>query len=464
MTESEAIQEYDVLVLGGGTGGTAAARAAAESGARVAMFNQDELGGLCILRGCMPTKTLLHAAHLAHEAAHHHTPGIGHGELSIDIPAVLANKDAKVERFKRAKIRGIESSNYDVILERACFVGPDLVEAGGQRYRFTRGAVIATGSVVSKPPIPGLDQVPFLTSDDLMRSEELPGSAIVIGSGAIGLELGQFLARMGRPVSLVSRRPVFQDVDPKIVEEFHQAMLAEPDFTPYSGVPPQAVRMDGEDVVLTVRVGDEDQEIRAAALVLATGRRAALDGLSLEQVDVRVERGRVVCGDDMQTTNPRVFVAGDASGDRQLLHVANWEGKAAGLGAAGVPGDHAVEQRLHMLAVFTDPPLATVGMNEVEARAAGHDPVVARERMPETGRAITMDVQAGAMVLVAERSTGEILGAQMLAPRADDIIHTISAVMYYRGTAAQMLEMPWYHPTLTEVLLSLARGIESQRG
>lgn len=463
MSESESIEEYDVLVLGGGTGGTAAARVASESGARVAMFNQDELGGLCILRGCMPTKTLLHAAHLAHEAGHHHTPGVGQSQLTLDIPRILANKDAKVERFKRAKLRGIEASNYDVILERATFVGPDLVEAGGKRYRFTKGAVIATGSVVSKPPIPGLENVPFLSSDDLMRADELPSSAIVIGSGAIGLELGQFLARMGRPVSLVSRRPVFQDVDPAIVEEFHRAMVAEPNFTPYSGAPPRSIRMEGDEVVLTVGVGDQDEEVRAAALVLATGRRAALDGLGLEHVGVEVERGRVVCGDDMKTTNPRVFVAGDASGHRQLLHVANWEGRAAGLGAAGLPGDHAVEQRLHMLAVFTDPPLATVGMNEVEARAAGHDPVVARERMPETGRAITMDVQAGAMVLVAERTTGEILGAQILGPRADDIIHSISAVMYYRGTAAQMLEMPWYHPTLSEVFLSLARGIESQR-
>lgn len=463
MSNEESIETYDVLVLGGGTGGTAAAKTASDAGARVAMFNQDELGGLCILRGCMPTKTLLHAAHLAHEAAHHHTPGIGHASLSVDMSAVLANKDAKVQRFKNAKVRGVESSNYEVIFARARFAGEDLVEAGGKLYRFTKGAVIATGSVQNVPPIPGIDEVPFMDSDSLMRADVMPESAIVIGSGAIGLELGQFLARMGRPVHLVSRRPVFQDAGPLMVEEFARAMEAEPNFTPHVGVPPESVRMEGDEVVLTLKSGNGVEEVRAASLILATGRRAAIDDLGLDQVGVEVERGRVVCQTDQQTTNPKIFVAGDATGDRQLLHVANWEGKAAGAGAFEIPGDHQVEQRLEMLAVFTDPPLATIGMNEAQATAAGHDPIVASARMPETGRAITMDVQAGAMVLVAERSTGEILGAQLLAPRADDIVHTISSIMYYRGTAAQMLEMPWYHPTVTEVLLSLARELEGKR-
>jgi pyruvate/2-oxoglutarate dehydrogenase complex dihydrolipoamide dehydrogenase (E3) component len=125
------MKTYDVLVLGGGTAGTAAAKAAHQAGAKVAMFNKGELGGLCILRGCMPTKTMLHAAHLVHEAAHHHTPGVGRTRPEIDFPAVMANKDAKVKRFQNAKIQGIEQAGYEVVDARARFTGADTVEADG---------------------------------------------------------------------------------------------------------------------------------------------------------------------------------------------------------------------------------------------------------------------------------------------------------------------------------------------
>ncbi len=454
-------QTYDVLVLGGGTAGTAAAKAAAGEGARVAMFNDGELGGLCILRGCMPTKTMLHAAHTAHEASHSRTPGVRVGGAAIDFPAVMRNKDAKVARFKAAKIEGIEGGGYDVIDARARFVGPDTVEADGRRYRFERGAVIATGSVATVPPIPGLDGVSYLTSDEVMGLTERPDSVVVLGTGAIGLELGQFFARMGTQVSVVSRRPIFCDVGPLISQEMAAAMADEPNLELVQPFGTESVERDGDGVLVRLAGG---REIRAQALVVATGRRAAVDDLDLDAAGIQVERGRVVSGPDMQTSNPSVYVAGDASGDRLLLHVANWEGRVAGLNALAGEPVHQVEQRLHMSVVFTDPPMAQVGMNEEEARAAGHDPVVASARYAETGRAITQDVAHGACVLVAERSNGELLGAQLLGPRADDIVHEISAILYYRGTAAQMLEMPWYHPTVSEVFLSLAREIAHEVG
>ncbi len=457
-------EEFDVVVLGGGTAGTAAAKAAAESGARTVMFNDGELGGLCILRGCMPTKTLLHAAHLVHEARHHHTPGVGHGELDVDFDAVMGNKSAKVARFKRAKIQGIERGGYEVVDARAAFSGRDTVKAGGKEYRFTKGAVIAAGSVQFVPPVDGLDQVPYWTSDTVMALETQPSSLVVVGSGAIGLELAQFFSRIGTRVTLLSRRPVFQDVDPLVVEEMAAALDAEPNFERLAEWKPLRVsERPGGGVTVDVEGPDASRTIEADAILVATGRKAAVEGLGLDAAGVDVKNGRVVCGADMQTSNPNVFVAGDVTGNRLLLHVANWEGRVAGLGAAQVPGEHAVEQRLHMEVVFTDPPMAMIGMTEAQAREAGHDVVTASARASETGRAITMDVQHGALKLVADKASGEILGGQFLCPRADDIVHVISSIMFYRGTAAQMLDMPWYHPTVTEVLLSLARELEGKR-
>lgn len=454
--------EYDVVVLGGGTAGSAAARTAHAAGAKTVMFNAGELGGLCILRGCMPTKTMLHAAHLVHEAGHHHTPGIGRAKLDVDFGAVMANKQAKVERFKRAKVAGIEKAGYEVVDARARFLGPDLVEAGGKRYRFKKGAVIATGSMQSVPPIPGVDAVKYWTSDDVMALQKLPRSIAIIGSGAIGVEFTYFFARLGVPTTIISRRPIYADADPMIAEEMAAALDAEPNVTLLS--PWSPLRVSQKEVgtfVLDLSGANQSRTIEVDALLLATGRRAAVDDLNLEAAGVEMDGRRIRAGTDMRTSNPKVFVAGDATNDRLLLHTANWEGAVAGKGAAQVPGEHHVEQRLHVEVVFSDPALATVGMNEAQARAAGHDVVTASARLSETGRAITMDVQHGAMKLVAERSTGEILGFQMLGVRADEIVHTISTAMYYRGTAAQLVEMPWYHPTVSEVILSLARDIDA---
>ncbi len=458
------MQDFDVLVLGGGTAGTAAAKAAALSGARTAMFNDGELGGLCILRGCMPTKTMLHAAHLRHEAEHHRTPGVAQGVLAADFAAVMRNKDEKVARFKSAKVAGIESGGYEVLEARARFAGADTVEAAGKSYRFTRGAVIAVGSTITKPRIPGLEDVPYWTSDDIMALTSCPESVAVIGSGAIGLELAQFLARMGTRVELISRRPVFTDWGATIAQEVAHALADEPNFTNHAPGAPAAIRKSDGGVAVQIETKSGEKTIHARHLLVAAGRRTAVDGLDLGLAGVEMDGRRVKAGPDMRTTNPKIFVAGDATGERLLLHVANWEGAAAGMGAAGVAEVAPVERRLNMSVVFTDPPLATVGLTEEQAQAEGIDTIVAETRFAETGRAITMDVTHGVMRLVATADGGEVLGAQILGPRADDIIHAVSAVMYFHGTAKDMLAMPWYHPTLSEVLLGLAREICKKSG
>ncbi|MEM7203691.1 MAG: FAD-dependent oxidoreductase [Planctomycetota bacterium] len=453
--------EYDVLVLGGGSAGTRAAQTAAERGARTAMFNDGELGGLCILRGCMPTKTMLHAAHLVHEARHHHTRGVGRAAVSVDFAEVMANKDEKVARFKRAKVAGIENGGYDVIDARARFSGPDTVEAGGQTYRFKSGAVLATGSVASHLEIPGIDEVPQFTSDDAMRLEEQPPSVIVVGTGAIGLELAQFFARLGTPTTLVSRRPLLARIDPLLSEEAHKAVDAEPNLELLCPYRPVRALRDGDEVVLELDGPEVGRSVRAAVLLQAIGREPALDGLGLETAGIAVDANGPVAGDDLRTTNPRVFVAGDARGKRLLLHVANWEGRVAGLNAAEPGATHALDERLDVDVIFIDPPMASVGLTEAAAKERDLPVITASARFAETGRAITQDVTHGAWKIVAAPS-GEILGSQILGPRADDLIHTVAAVMYYRGTAADLLEMPWYHPTVSEVLLGLARDLQKQ--
>lgn len=454
--------DYDVIVLGGGSAGSSAAAAASEAGARTLMIHDGELGGLCILRGCMPTKSILAAAHAIH-AARHLEPFGAHleGRVSVDFARIAARKDGHVARFKRAKIESIEASGYELLDARGRFVEPGVIEAGAKRIRGGK-FVLATGSLPATLPIPGLDDVPCLTSDDVMRSRQAPRRLLVQGGGPVGLELAQFFARVGTEVWLVNRSPLLARTDADCGAELSRALGEEENLHLIAPGTIERLRPDGDGVRATLSGGGTPTEIYADAFLMAVGRDAALDGLGLDVVGLVPEDGRLAHDATMRTLHPDIYVAGDATGSDQILHLANHEGRVAGHNAAGA-APRRLDSRLKMCAIFTDPPFAQVGLSEAAARSAGLDVVVGRERFPETGRAITMGTRHGLWKLVVARETGEILGSSILGPRADDLVHTIAVLMRFRGRNADILGLPWYHPTLSEVLLNVARDVERQR-
>ena len=454
--------DYDVVVLGGGSAGTSAATAAHAAGASTLMINDGELGGLCILRGCMPTKSMLAAAHAVHEARHLEPFGARlDGSLNVDFGRIASRKDEHVSRFKKAKVESIEAAGYEVLDARGRFAEPGVVEAAGRRIR-AKKIVIATGSAPASLPIPGLDDVPVLTSDDVMRLTEAPARLVVQGGGPVGLELAQFFARVGTQVLLVNRSPLLSKIDADCGVELRRAFSDEPNLR--LAVPGRIERLlrEGEGLRAVVSTDDGSFEERVDALLMAVGREAGVAGIGLERIGLVPENGRLRHDKRMRTAHPDIYVAGDATGDDQILHLANQEGRVAGNNAAGaVP--LAMDDRLKTCAIFTDPPFAQLGLAEQTARDASLDVVVGRERFPQTGRAITMGTRHGLWKLIADRKSGEILGSSILGPRADDLIHVVSTLMHYRGSAADILELPWYHPTLSEVLLNVARHVEDQR-
>jgi pyruvate/2-oxoglutarate dehydrogenase complex dihydrolipoamide dehydrogenase (E3) component len=455
--------DYDVIVIGGGTAGSAAARSAREAGARVAMINDGELGGLCILRGCMPTKAMLASSHLLHEARHA-SSALGlrlEGEIRPDFPTIMERKERLVRRFQQAKIRSIEAQDYDVLFGRARFSEDGDVELDGRRLE-ARRYVVATGSEPFMLPIPGLEDAPVLTSDDVMRLTTPPRKLVVQGAGPIGLELGQFFARIGTEVVQVNRSPLLARLDPACGRALQGVLDAEPNLTLIAPGRIDRIRRDGGEITFEISDGEGRRfEQVADALLMAAGRRALLDRLGLEDLGVERHGHGLVHDLRMRTTHPRIFVAGDATGQHQILHLANQEGRVAGRNAAGVEPPERMDYRLKMGVIFTDPPFAQVGMNEEQARAEGLPLAVAEVDVPNTGRALTMGVGHGLWRMFVDAETGEILGSSILAPRADDIIHSVAAMMRYRGKAQDIATMPWYHPTLSELMMDLGRQLTS---
>jgi pyruvate/2-oxoglutarate dehydrogenase complex dihydrolipoamide dehydrogenase (E3) component len=472
---------WDVIVIGGGSAGTSAGAAAAAAGARTAVINDGELGGLCILRGCMPTKAMLASAHARGALAHLDHFGIElEGTARTDFARVMARKDAQVARFKRAKVQQIGNADFTLIDGRARFApGGGLIVTGPQgEGRIEAGSyVIATGSVTSSIPIDGLDRVPVLDSDGVMRLTQQPQAVLVQGAGPIGLELAQFFAEVGTRVLLVNRSPLLKTHDHDLGEELLAALRSVPNLEVAAPGHIAALepRAGGLHAVVETTCDAEGAEGRrrvrfdADVLLMATGREPALADLGLEHTGARVAKKAIAHDAGMRTDDPRVWVAGDATGAWQILHLANQEGRVAGHNAARAAlGLEApalrMNYRLRMQTIFTAPCFAEVGRTRADCEREGLPWVEASRRFPKTGRAITMGAEHGIWRLIAHAETGELLGTQCLGPRADDLVHVISACMHFRGTVGDLLAMPWYHPTLSEVLLSIARDLEEQIG
>lgn len=455
-------ESYDVVVIGVGSAGSRAASQAHDAGAKVlAVEGAEELGGLCILRGCMPTKTLLETAHRLHDIRDAGRFGIEVGEPSIDFPAQMERMRQLVARFQRAKVGGLESAGYELRRARARFLDPHTLDVGGQRVD-AKAVVISTGSVVR--PFP--HEVPagvLLDSDDMFKLEAPPESVLVDGAGAVGLEFAQWLARMGSRVVLTSRSAWFHRWDPELGEELAAAFGEEMTVRP--SAPIQSVQPCEAGARVTLKLPDGSAEVHEVSRILnATGRIPAVEGLGLESAGLTLDDITGVGLDQRTQAQPHIFVAGDTTAQRAILHEANLEGIVAGKNAAAVArGEDPVERyddtTPPMEVIFSDPAVAKVGRTPLELQEQGVAFKAARKDFPRQGRGIVMGAQHGFVRLVAEPDGGEVLGCQIFGARADDLIHIPTTVMRFGGTVRQMATIPWYHPTLSEAFIEVCREL-----
>jgi pyruvate/2-oxoglutarate dehydrogenase complex dihydrolipoamide dehydrogenase (E3) component len=454
-------RRYDLVVLGGGTAGLIASLYAARVGARVALVEQAaQPGGDCLFTGCVPSKSLIASARLAHEMRTADRVGLEPVEPRIDFPRVMERIQGVICRAGVPDTaERLEAQGVEVIRAFGRFSRPGVVDAGGRELRF-RAAIIATGSRPALPPIAGLAEAEPLTAETLWDLRELPPRLAVLGGGPSGCELGQAFARLGSSVQIVEAAPVLLPREDPEAGRLVADVLAGEGVGLNLGAP--AARVEPAAGGGGALIAGE-RRVEYDRLLVALGRRAAGEGIGLENVGTEVdERGFVNADARLQTTGDHIWAAGDAVGRMYFTHVAGHQGLTA-MANALFRARRSFDYEAVPRATFTDPEVASIGLTEAEARERlGRDPLVLRYDYAESDRALTAGRARGFAKLVTGRR-GRLLGATLVAPAAGESIADVAAVVRRGGTAAELSQAIHAYPTYTEGPARAAEGWWTER-
>jgi dihydrolipoamide dehydrogenase len=454
--------DFDLAIVGGGSGGYAAARTAAAAGLKtVVIEGGEEVGGLCILRGCMPTKALLYAAEVMHLASHPDAWGI-RSEVTFDFARVMARKNALIKDFADYRVQQLRGGKFKFIRAMARFVDSHTLELSTGEKLTAKNFVIATGSKVAPTPLPQLTEPGYLTSDIALEMTRLPRSMTVLGGGAVALEFAQFFARFGVKVTVIQRSPhVLHEMDSDAASVIEDVFRRE-GMTVYTGTKlTDARRLGNLKEVFFVHEGETKRAL-AEEVFFALGRIPNVASLGLDTLGVQLEFGRIVTNARMQTNLPHIYAAGDCTGLHEIVHIAVQQGEIAGHNIAHPDRMKAMDYRLLTEVIFTDPQIASVGLTEKRAHVRNIPYITAKHPFNDHGKSLIMEARDGFVKLLAEPKTGEIIGGSCVGPAGGELIHEIIAAMHKRMTVQELAAMPHYHPTLAEIWTYPAEELAAQ--
>ncbi len=451
---------YDLAVIGAGSAGFSAAITAADQGAQVALIGHGTIGGTCVNVGCVPSKALIRAA----EAVHHANTasrfaGVSAAGQVKDWNALRAQKDELVASLRQAKyIDLLPAYNGIAYLEGQARLGNGGVVVDGKHIDAGK-IIVATGAHEFVPPIPGIEEVPYLTSTSAFEMESLPDSMIVIGGGYIGCELAQMFARVGVKVTILFRSLLLPEGEPEISQAlagyFEAEGIAVRRVGGYDGI-----RGSDNGITLSTTIDGSAETYEAQRILLSAGRKANTGGLGLEEARVALRpNGGIEVDDRMRTSKAGVYAAGDVTGRDQFVYMAAYGAKIAAFNALN--GDGRSYDNLAMPAVvFTDPQVASVGLTEGAAKARG---IVARTSvlsLDNVPRALAARDTRGLIKLVADGATGKLIGAHILAPEGADSIQTAAIAIRQGLTYAELGEMIFPYLTTVEGLKLAAQTFD----
>ncbi len=454
-------QALHVAVIGSGGAAMAAALKAVERGARVTLVERGTLGGTCVNVGCVPSKIMIRAAHIAH--LRRESPfddGLSAAAPAVLRERLLARQQGRVEALRRAKYEGILASTPAIAVLRGDARFADahtltvaLSDGGTRELRFDR-CLIATGASPAIPPISGLEGTPYWTSTEALESTTFPERLAVVGSSVVAVELAQAFARLGSRVTILARSTLLLREDPAIGEAVTAALRAEGievlEYTQASRI----AHADGAFALATNR-----GELRADRLLIATGRAPNTRALNLEAAGVEVTpHGAVVIDRAMRTSTPHIFAAGDCTDQPQFVHVAAAAGTRAAINMTG--GNVVLDLTAMPAVVFTDPQAATVGLSEAEAQHRGIETDSRSLALEYVPRALVNFDTRGFIKLVAEAGSGRLLGVQVVAADAGELIQSAALAISARMTVRELADQLFPYLTMVEGLKLAAQTFD----
>jgi pyruvate/2-oxoglutarate dehydrogenase complex dihydrolipoamide dehydrogenase (E3) component len=452
---------FDAIIIGTGQSGPFLAVRLAKAGSRVAIVERNKFGGTCVNTGCIPTKTLVASAHVAHVARHAGEYGIAlSGPVTTDMKKVKERKDGIV----RQSNQGVESllrtqTNCTVLEGHARFEGPRTVRVGDDLLEAGQ-IFINVGGRASRPPIPGLDSVPYLTNSSMMDIDFLPPHLLILGGSYIALEFAQMYRRFGSEVTVIQRgERLLTREDADIAASIREILEAE-GIQVLTSTCDFLVEKRGAGAAVVMKCQDQRREAVGSHLLLAVGRVPNTQDLGLERAGVEVDsQGYIRVDDQLRTNVPGIWAMGDCNGRGAFTHTSynDFEIVAANL----LEGDpRRVSDRIPAYNLYIDPPLGRAGMSETEVRKSGRKALVARLLMTRVGRAVEKGETQGFMKIVVDAGTKKILGASLLGLECDEVIHSILDVMYAGAPYTVIQRAMHIHPTVSELIPTMLGDLQ----
>ncbi len=446
----------DVIIIGGGAGGIAAAVRAAQLGAAVTIIEEAEFGGVCLNRGCVPTKALLASAALLVRVRRAGEHGITVGEPSFSLRVAMARKDAMVAELRAGTESLLASYGVKLVRGTAGLVGPRQVEVDGEIIE-GRAVIVATGSTPTKPATDGIDSKGVITTDEALTLEEVPARLLILGGGPIGVEFAAMFHGFGTRVTLMEPGPqLLPGEDHEVGQRVRQSLRDRGIDVLIKTAPTSIRQQEGELVVSLAGRGGEV----SADKVLTTARAPCLVDLGLTEVGVRLAGGAIVVDDGMRTNVPGLFAIGDATGGQMLSHLASAQGLAAAENAMGKA--RRMDYRAVPRCLHTDPEVGCVGLTEAQAEEQGYQFKTSTIPFTLSARATTLGKLEGAVKIVAEARYGKILGVHIVGPQATELIGEAALAIQLEATAEDLAYAIRAHPTLAESQVEAARDILGQ--
>ncbi|MDS0476941.1 dihydrolipoyl dehydrogenase [Natrinema sp. 1APR25-10V2] len=463
MIDGDISAKTDVVVIGGGPGGYAAAIRASQLGLDTTLVEKDAYGGTCLNRGCIPSKALITATDVACEAGQAEEMGV-YADPSIDMTEMQSWKDDVVYQLTSGVEKLCKGNDVTLVEGRAEFTSSDEVrvvssdEGQGSRSIGFEHAIIATGSRPIQIPRFEFDGENIISSRHALELRSLPDELVVVGAGYIGMELSTVFAKLGTDVTVVEMLehalPAYEEDIARVVRSRAEDLGVEFRFGESAS---HWDEVSGRVRVTTETDAGATAEYEADKVLVAVGRRPVTSTLNLEAIDLEPdENGYLPTDDQTRTGIENVFAVGDVAGNPMLAHEGMYEGKVAAEVIAGEPS--ALDYQAVPTVVFTDPEIATVGLTETGAKEAGFEPLVGQMPMHASGRALTMDERAGFVRVVADEETGFVLGAQIVAPEASEMIAELGLAIEMGANLADIASTVHTHPTLTEATMEAAEN------